>query len=66
MEYIEAIEYHLGKKAIKNMLPLQDGDVPATFADASELTQVTGFKPNTNVRDGVGKFIEWYRAYYKK
>lgn len=66
MEYIEAIEYHLGKKAEKNMLPLQDGDVPETFADATELSEVTGFKPGTDVKDGVGKFVEWYRSYYRR
>lgn len=64
MDYIEAIEYHLGKKAKKNLLPLQDGDVPGTFADASNLQIVTGFKPETTVSDGVGNFIRWYKNYY--
>ena len=64
MEYIEAIEHHLGKAAQKNMLPLQDGDVPETYADVSLLSENTKFKPNTNVIDGVGKFIEWYQEYY--
>ena len=64
MDYIEAIEHHLGKKAKKNLLPLQDGDVPGTFADASNLQIVTGFKPETTVSDGVGNFIRWYKNYY--
>lgn len=64
MEYIEAIEYHLGKEAQKNLLPLQDGDVPETYADVSLLSENTKFKPNTKVIDGVGKFIEWYQEYY--
>ena len=46
------------------MLPLQDGDVPATFADVSELTAWTDFKPGTPVREGVARFVRWYRSYY--
>jgi UDP-glucuronate 4-epimerase len=65
MDFIEAIESALGKTAQKNFLPLQDGDVPATFADVSELTAWTGFKPGTPVRDGVGRFVRWYRSYYR-
>jgi len=65
MSFIEAIEQSLGKVAKKNFLPLQDGDVPATFADVSELAQWTGFKPNTSVRSGVARFVDWYRGYYK-
>jgi UDP-glucuronate 4-epimerase len=65
MDFIEAIEDALGKPALKNFMPLQDGDVPATFADVSELTDWTGFKPGTPVRDGVGSFVRWYRGYYK-
>ena len=65
MEFIEAIEAALGRSAQKNFLPLQDGDVPATFADVSELTAWTGFKPGTPVRDGVGRFVRWYREYFK-
>jgi UDP-glucuronate 4-epimerase len=65
MEFIDAIEVALGKTAQKNFLPLQDGDVPATFADVSELTAWTGFKPATPVRDGVGRFVRWYRDYFK-
>ena len=64
MDFIEAIEQALGKTARKNFLPLQDGDVPATFADVSELSEWTGFKPGTPVREGVGRFVRWYRSYY--
>ena len=64
MAFIEAIEQALGKAALKNFLPLQDGDVPATFADGSELGEWTGFKPGTPVREGVARFVHWYRSYY--
>ena len=64
MAFIEAIEQALGKAAVKNFLPLQDGDVPATFADVSELGAWTGFKPGTPVREGVARFVRWYRSYY--
>lgn len=64
MAFIEAIEHALGIKAEKNMLPLQDGDVPATFADTDELNAWTGFAPATSVSDGVGRFVAWYRGYY--
>ena len=65
MSFIEAIEEALGKTAKKNFMPLQDGDVPATFAEVSELTEWTGFKPGTPVKLGVGRFVDWYRKYYK-
>ena len=64
MSFIEAIEQSLGKVAKKNFLPLQDGDVPATSADVSELVQWTGFQPNTTVRSGVARFVDWYRGHY--
>jgi UDP-glucuronate 4-epimerase len=64
MDFIESIEQSLGKPALKNFLPLQDGDVPATFADVTELADWTGFKPATPVREGVGRFVNWYRSYY--
>ncbi len=65
MSFIEAIEDALGRKAEKNFLPLQDGDVPATYADTAELRQWTDFQPATQVREGVGRFIDWYRGYYQ-
>jgi UDP-glucuronate 4-epimerase len=63
-EYIEAIEKALGKKAIKEMLPMQAGDVPDTFADVSALVRQVGYKPSTTVEKGVANFVNWYRAYY--
>jgi UDP-glucuronate 4-epimerase len=63
MSYIEALETALGKTAEKNFLPLQDGDVPATHADTSELNRVTGFSPKTPVVEGVKRFVDWYRSY---
>lgn len=65
MEFIEAIEAALGVTAQKNLLPMQDGDVPATFADVSALADWTGFSPATPVREGVGRFVGWYRDYFK-
>jgi len=65
MRYIEVLEDCLGKKAEKNLLPLQPGDVPDTYADVAALIDDTGYKPNTSVEDGVARFVEWYRAYYK-
>lgn len=65
MSFIEAIEIALGKTASKNFLPMQDGDVPATFADVSELAEWTGFTPGTPVTVGVGRFVDWYRNYFK-
>ena len=65
MEYIEAIEEVVGKKAIKNYLPLQPGDVPDAHADASSLIESVGYDPKTPVKDGVRLFVEWYREYYK-
>jgi UDP-glucuronate 4-epimerase len=64
MAYIEALELALGKTAKKNFLPLQDGDVPATYADTSELKHVTGFSPAMPVTEGVRRFVEWYRSYH--
>lgn len=66
MRFIEAIEDAIGMKAEKNFLPLQDGDVPATFADTDALSAWTGFAPRTDVRDGVARFVAWYRDYYNK
>ncbi|HEV7437267.1 MAG TPA: NAD-dependent epimerase, partial [Pseudorhizobium sp.] len=59
-EYIDALEEALGKKAIRNLLPLQPGDVPDTFSDTSELTAATGYAPSTTVREGVARFVAWY------
>jgi UDP-glucuronate 4-epimerase len=64
LDFIEAIEDELGKKAERNYMDMQTGDVPATWADASLLQALTGYKPQTSVREGVGKFVSWYREYY--
>jgi UDP-glucuronate 4-epimerase len=64
MEYIETLEKELGKQAIKNELPLQAGDVPNTWADCSELVEEFGYRPNTSVKEGIRRFVEWYRGYY--
>ncbi len=66
MDFIEAIEKALGKAAVKDFLPLQPGDVPATWADVADLSSDTGFKPSTPVSEGIRKFVEWYRWYYRK
>jgi len=65
MRYIEVIEECLGKKAEKNLLPLQDGDVPDTYADAEDLRIDVGYKPDTTIEVGIRNFIDWYLDYYK-
>jgi len=65
MKFIEIIEDALGKKAEKNLLPLQPGDVPATYANIDDLIRDVGFKPDTPLEVGIPKFIEWYKDYYK-
>ncbi len=64
MRYIEVIEECLGKKAEKNMLPLQPGDVPDTYADVDALVDDVGYKPNTTIEDGIKRFVDWYREFY--
>jgi UDP-glucuronate 4-epimerase len=64
LDFIGCVESALGIKAKMNLLPLQDGDVPATHADAQALHDWVGFRPSTDVRTGVARFVEWYRAYY--
>jgi len=65
MRYIEVLEQCLGKQAEKNMLPLQQGDVPATYADIDDLMRDVDFKPNTPIEKGIDNFVRWYREYYK-
>jgi UDP-glucuronate 4-epimerase len=65
MEFIETLEDCLGTKAHKELLPMQPGDVPATYADVDDLTRDFGFKPATSIREGIRRFVDWYRAYYK-
>lgn len=64
MDFIQAIETSLGKTAQKNFLPLQQGDVPATWADVDDLTTKLGYKPKTNVKVGIERFVKWYLEYY--
>lgn len=64
VDFIEAIETACGRTAIKNFMPMQKGDVPATWADNSLLRTLTGYAPQTDVREGVQKFVDWYREYY--
>jgi UDP-glucuronate 4-epimerase len=63
--YIETLEKCLGKKAEKNLLPLQLGDVPDTYADVEDLVRDVGYRPSTSVEEGVKAFVDWYRSYYK-
>ncbi len=65
LRYIEVLEECLGKKAIRNLLPLQPGDVPETYADVDALMNDVGFKPATQVETGIARFVQWYRDYYK-
>ncbi|MCZ4352504.1 GDP-mannose 4,6-dehydratase [Roseovarius aestuarii] len=64
MDFIREIEASLGIDIKKNFMPMQKGDVPATWADSDLLQRLTGYKPETTVKDGVAQFVEWYRAYY--
>ncbi len=65
LDFIETIEKALGREAIKEFMDIQPGDVPATYADVEDLARDVGFKPDTPLKVGIGKFVEWYRAYYK-
>jgi len=62
--YIEAIENTLGKKAKKNLLPLQPGDVPDTYADVQALVDDVAYKPSTSIEEGIRRFVDWYSEYY--
>lgn len=65
MHFIESIEKALGKTAEKNFLPIQDGDVPATYANIDALEEAVGFKPDTSIEDGIANFVAWYKEYYQ-
>ena len=65
LDFIGCIENALGKKAEKNLLPLQDGDVPETYANTDALNEWVGFVPGTSIEQGIGRFVAWYREYYK-
>ena len=64
LDFIEIVEDVIGKKAIRNYMPMQKGDVMSTWADTSVLQNLTGYHPKTNVKDGVKNFVNWYRKYY--
>jgi UDP-glucuronate 4-epimerase len=65
MDFIAILEGHLGREAKKNFLPMQAGDVPATYADVDDLMADAGFKPATPIKEGIGRFVDWYREYYR-
>ena len=65
MRFVEELEGCLGKKAIKNFLPIQPGDVLETYADVDDLIQDIGFKPETSIEEGIRIFVKWYKDYYK-
>ena len=65
LDFISAIESALGKTATKNFMDLQPGDVPATYADVDDLIRDVGFKPETSIAEGIEKFVEWYKTYYR-
>lgn len=65
MDFVEAIEAECGREAIKNFMPMQTGDVPATWADATLLQSLTGYRPQTDVKEGIRRFVAWYREYYR-
>ncbi|WDE12265.1 NAD-dependent epimerase [Thalassomonas haliotis] len=65
LDYIETLENALGKKAEKNLLPLQPGDVPDTYADVEQLVQDVNYRPQTTIQTGIGNFVNWYRNYHK-
>jgi UDP-glucuronate 4-epimerase len=65
MDFITVIEAECEREAVKNFMPMQPGDVPATWADASLLTSLTGYAPQTPFREGVARFVAWYRDYYQ-
>jgi UDP-glucuronate 4-epimerase len=65
MHVVSLLEKEFGRAAVKEMLPMQPGDVPATYADIEDLVRDVGFKPATTIEDGIGRFAKWYRAYHK-
>lgn len=65
IDFIGAIEKALGRKAVMNMLPMQPGDVESTYADIEALGEAVGFRPRTPIEEGIAKFVDWYRSYYR-
>ena len=66
MDFVEAIEDELGIKAQRNYMDMQPGDVPATWANADLLQDLTGYRPQTNIRDGIHAFVTWFREHYQR
>lgn len=66
LDFVDAIEDELGQKAVRNYMPMQMGDVPATWANADLLQKLTGYKPQTDIKDGIRDFVAWFRDYYDK
>ena len=64
MRFIEVLESCIGKSAIRNYLPMQEGDVPETYADVEDLRLAVGYAPSTPVEVGITRFVEWYREFY--
>ena len=65
LDYIAALEEALGKKAVREMLPLQPGDVPDTYADVTDLVENLDYRPSTSIEFGIGQFVDWYRDFYR-
>jgi UDP-glucuronate 4-epimerase len=65
LHFIEVLEDRLGRKAKKQFLPMQAGDVVETFADVQDFMQDVGFKPSTTIEEGMGRFVDWYKTYYR-
>jgi UDP-glucuronate 4-epimerase len=65
MDFIRAIEKELGKKAEINLMPIQPGDVPETYADVTDLMEAVDYRPSTTVSEGIKNFVDWYKSYYK-
>lgn len=65
LRFIEVLEEKIGKKAVKNLMPIQPGDVPETYANIDALIDEIDFRPSTSIEDGIGKFVDWYKTYYK-
>mgnify|MGYP006074287861 FL=1 len=65
LDFVEAIEAYIGKKAIRNYMPMQQGDVPSTWANTDLLKKLTGYSPKTNIKTGIKSFIDWYTSFYK-
>jgi UDP-glucuronate 4-epimerase len=65
LEVVRLLEEAIGKKAKRELLPIQPGDVPATYADIDDLMRDVGFRPATLIADGIARFVEWYRAYHR-